>query len=234
MSFFKEALAIFKKTDLPFVKSYKESDKAYTFSFKKGKDITWRAGQHGLFTITHKKIKGATKPFTVSSSAKEEYVQITTEIGEQPSEFKQALLELTEGETIRMSGPVGAFYLKEDRPTLLIAGGIGVTPFRAMLKELENEQRNHPIHLLYIDSDKVFLYQDEFQTMASNQPFIVVSFLEARDDLYQKIDAFIQAYKNNGDYFVAGSKSMVGSMTNYLIKQEVSKKRIKKDSFYGY
>ena len=47
-----------------------------------------------------------------------------------------------------MSGPVGAFYLKEDRPTLLIAGGIGVTPFRAMLKELENEQRNHPIHLL--------------------------------------------------------------------------------------
>ena len=57
MSFFKDAIAIFKKRELAFIESYKESENVYTFLFEKEKDVTWKAGQHGLFTITHKKIK---------------------------------------------------------------------------------------------------------------------------------------------------------------------------------
>jgi NAD(P)H-flavin reductase len=71
MSFFKDTMAVFKKNELPLIEKYKESDGVYTFLFEKDKDLTWNAGQYGLFTIIHKKIKNATDPFSVASSPTE-------------------------------------------------------------------------------------------------------------------------------------------------------------------
>ncbi|WP_329958829.1 hypothetical protein [Sporosarcina sp. G11-34] len=48
-------------------------------------------------------------------------------------------MELKQGMHVKMSGPVGDFYLKDNNPSLLIAGGIGITPFRSILKQLETE-----------------------------------------------------------------------------------------------
>ena len=140
MSFFQDTLSIFKKRDLFFLESYKESEDVYTFLFKKEIDLTWKAGQHGLFSITHKKIKNPTKPFTVSSAPTENVVRLTLGIGDNPSDFKKAMLELKQGMNVRMSGPVGSFYLKDNNPSLLIAGGIGITPFRSILKQVEAER----------------------------------------------------------------------------------------------
>ncbi|MBZ9534268.1 hypothetical protein KGR20_08315 [Cytobacillus oceanisediminis] len=71
MSFFQDMIAVFKKRELVFIESYKESEYVYTFVFEKEKDLTWKAGQHGLFSITHKKVKNPTKPFTISSAPSE-------------------------------------------------------------------------------------------------------------------------------------------------------------------
>src|SRR5690606_32155564 len=112
MSFFRDALSIFKKRDLLFLDSYQEVKGVYTFLFKKEDDLNWKAGQYGLITITHKKIKNTTKPFTIASAPHENVVRITTRISNNPSDFKQALLELIPGKHIRMAGPVGSFFLK--------------------------------------------------------------------------------------------------------------------------
>ena len=80
-----------------------------------------------------------TRPFTLASAPAEKVVKITTRISNDPSEFKKALLELKQGMKISMSGPVGSFYLKDNSPTLLIAGGIGITPFRSIVKQIEIE-----------------------------------------------------------------------------------------------
>jgi len=153
MSFIKDALAIFKKRELLFLESSKESQDVYSFLFEKDKELSWKAGQHGLFSITHKKIKNPTRPFTVASASTENIVKLTMKMNDNPSEFKQAMLELKQGMKISMAGPVGSFYLKEDRPTMLIAGGIGITPFRAILKQIAAERKSieQPIHLLLIN-----------------------------------------------------------------------------------
>ena len=39
-----------------------------------------------------------------------------------------------------MSGPIGSFYLKDNNPALLIAGGIGITPFSSILKQVEESK----------------------------------------------------------------------------------------------
>ena len=235
MSFFKDAIAIFKKRELVFIESYKESENAYTFLFEKEKDVTWKAGQHGLFTITHKKIKNGTRPITVASAPAENVIQITLGISDTPSDFKKAMLELQPGMKISMSGPVGSFYLQDDSPSILIAGGIGITPFRSMLKQIEAEGNGvgNKIHLLYMDSKKSFVFKDELEKTANNTS-VDITYLEARNDLQQEINKLSSLYENNGKYYIAGPKSMVESISAHLQSNSISKKSIKKDVFFGY
>lgn len=235
MSFFQDLLSIFKKRELLFLERYKESDDVYTFLFEKEKDLTWKAGQHGLFSITHKKIKKPTRPFTIASAPTENVVKITMSISDTPSDFKKAMLELKQGMKVTMSGPVGSFYLKDNSPTLLVAGGIGITPLRSMVKQIESEGYGvgKHIHLLYLDSKKSYIYKDELVTSANNTS-ITVTYVDSRNDLHQEIDKFSSLNKNIGIYYIAGPKSMVDSISSYLQDNNISKKNIKKDAFYGY
>jgi NAD(P)H-flavin reductase len=235
MSFFQDALSMFKKRDLSFLESYKESEDVYTFLFEKENDLRWIAGQHGLFTITHKKIKNKTRPFTIASAPSENEVRLTMRIGENPSDFKKAMLELKQGMTINMTGPLGSFNLQDNSPSLLIAGGIGITPFRSILKQIESEGNdvNMPIHLLYMDSSKSFIFKDELDAIVNNTS-ISVMYLDSRDDLFHKIDTFTTLNKGNGNYLIAGPKSMVKTVFNFLKSKHIPKKNINKDAFYGY
>lgn len=236
LSFFQDTLSVFKKSDLLFLESYKESVGVYTFLFKKENDLTWKAGQHGLFTITHKKIKNPTKPFTVASAPGENIVRITTRISENPSDFKKAMLELKQGMKIKIAGPVGNFYLKEDNsPSVLIAGGIGITPYRSILKQIEidgNRDENH-ISLLYLDSGKSYLFKEELDRIAKIL-FVNITYLDSRDQLHKEINKFINLYKDKGNYFISGPKSMVDSISVFLQSENILKRNIKKDSFFGY
>ncbi|MBY0161684.1 FAD-dependent oxidoreductase [Paenibacillus lautus] len=234
MGFIKDFLSIFQKRELIFIESRKESEDAYTFSFEKGPDLSWKAGQYGLFSITHKTMKNATKPFSISSVPSENVVNITTRIGDNPSEFKKAMLELKPGMHMKMSGPVGSFHLEPESPSLLIAAGIGMTPFRSILKQTAaGKGELKPIQLLYLDSKKSYLFKDELDAIASH-PSIQVSYLDSRTDLDLEIDKFIAQHKGRGKYLVAGPKSMVESVAAYLQSKDVSKQNIKKDAFFGY
>ncbi|MFD2043348.1 FAD-dependent oxidoreductase [Ornithinibacillus salinisoli] len=235
MSFFQDMLSIFKKRELLFLESYKESEGVYTFLFEKEKDLNWKAGQHGLFNITHKSIKNATRPFTLASAPNENVVKITIGISDDPSDFKKAMLELKQGMKVSMSGPVGSFYLEDNSPSILIAGGMGITPFRSIVKQIEAEGNGieEPIHLLYLDSKKSYIYKDELDEIANNTS-ISVTYLDSRDDLHQEIDRLTTLYKNNSKYYVAGPKSMVNSISIYLRNHSIAKRNIKKDVLIGY
>lgn len=235
MGFLQDAISIFKKREVAFLESYEESGNAYTFLFEKGNDITWKAGQHGLFTITHKKIKNGIRPISVASAPAENVIQLTLGISDSPSEFKKAMLELKPGMKVSMSGPVGSFYLKDDSPSILIAGGIGITPFRSMLKQIEAEGNGagKQIHLLYMDSKRSFVYKDELDGIA-NDTSIDVTYLDSREDFHQEISKLSRLYENNAKYYIAGPKSMVESITGDLQSNAISKKSIKKDVFFGY
>lgn len=235
MGFFQDMIAVFKKRELRFIESIQELEDVYTFVFEKEKDLTWEAGQHGLFTITHKKIKNGTKPFTIASAPSENVIKITTRIGENPSEFKKAMLELKQGMTVKMSGPLGSLSLKENTPTILIAGGIGITPYRSMLQqmELEGNSKYKDIHILYMDSEKSYLFRDELDRI-SKKISVTVEYLDSRNQLQQEIEKYIDLYKNNAQYYIAGPKSMVESISNSLQDKQVSKRNMKKDAFFGY
>jgi glycine betaine catabolism B len=76
---------------------------------------------------------GAVRSFSMSSSPSEPgRISVTCKISDTP--FKQALARLRPGDTAEVVGPLGAFLLERDRPSVFLAGGIGVTPFRGMMR----------------------------------------------------------------------------------------------------
>lgn len=234
MGFFQDISPIFKKVELPFLERRQELGDIYTFIFEMGDDLNWKAGQHGVFTINHKKIKKPTRPFSVASAPTEKKVMISMRIGDNPSEFKRAMLELKQGMTISMRGPIGPMYIDNHSPTLLIAGGIGITPFRAILKHIQLNRKDfaQQIQLLYIDSQGSFLYQDELDKI-SKDASVGINYLASRDELYREVDNFTSKHNNDSYYYVAGAKSMVDSVTAYLKNNKISKRQIKKDAFMG-
>lgn len=54
------------------------------------------------------------------------------------------------GESLKLTGPLGSFYLRPvERPLLFLAGGTGLAPFLSMLEVLANEKSEQKIHLIY-------------------------------------------------------------------------------------
>lgn len=235
MSKWKEFFKVFQKNPITFVESYHEHDDIYTFVFEKPDSLKWRAGQQGLYDITHKDIKDKTRPFSIPVIPSENRLQITTRIRENKSDFKQALLELKPGMQISLSGPVGFFYLDNTDPTLLIAGGIGVTPFRSILRKLEEDKNpsGQSVTLLYLDSDQKYLFKEDLNRIALVDG-ISILYLKNREELFNHIHEFAAHYGNNGNYFMSGPTPFIDSVSSALKENNISKRRMKKDDFYGY
>jgi ferredoxin-NADP reductase len=88
-----------------------------------------------------------------------------------------ALFEnLAEGEAIDASGPYGRFCLMpadSNRRYLLIATGTGVTPYRAMLPQLEQLIATRGIEVVLLFGARTpqeLLYAEDFQAFAQRQP----------------------------------------------------------------
>lgn len=78
-------------------------------------------------------------------------------------EFTQQLFSGAAANTlIRIEGPLGQFWFREEsrRPALLIGGGTGYAPLRAMLRHLLERGDRRPLHLYWGAQSRVDLYED--------------------------------------------------------------------------
>jgi ferredoxin-NADP reductase len=135
---------------LRFRDSVAETHTVRTFRFDPtGGSFVWRAGQNLVMTIPglHDP-RGPTRPFTISSSPTEGgVVAVSTWMRESP--FKRHLAGLAAGATVENEAIEGEFVLEAGRPAVMIAGGIGVTPFRSMLRFAVDTRLEKPLVLVY-------------------------------------------------------------------------------------
>lgn len=128
-----------------------ESLYAKTFKFDlRNHDFTHQAGQYLTIDLPVEDPRGKRRPFTISSSPTEKgFVTITTRPG--PSPFKQTLNSLSIGSKVVSKAPFGNFILPADnsKSVLMLAGGIGITPFRSMIKFACDTQLPLAMTLLY-------------------------------------------------------------------------------------
>lgn len=70
--------------------------------------------------------------------------------------------EMREKDLLRMRGPLGTFYLREDsqRPAILVAGGTGFAPAKSMIEHVIYSGSPRPVHLYWGARARADLYMD--------------------------------------------------------------------------
>src|SRR4029079_14125705 len=123
------------------------------FKFSKP-SLQYKAGQYAYFAIggVYNDPKGPIRHFTIASSPTEDFILISTRIRSSP--YKKRLNSLQNGTSVKVRGPEGKFILHEDysKPAVFLSGGIGVTPFRSMIKYATD--KNLPVRIIMFDSNK--------------------------------------------------------------------------------
>ncbi len=176
------------------------------------------------------------RTYSLSSSPTEPDLMITFKEG--LSEIKQALAGSTPGDTATITafGNDYEFHLDEHRDSVLIAGGVGVAPFRSMMKEVVDRRRSGSLEMVYLNQTDDFLFKDEFDAWQrelgeARLHYVVTKGLK-RKDRERMLRDIIPVTAHH--YFIAGPEGMIDSTEALLDTMGVDHDDIRIDSFGGY
>ena len=235
------------KVELRLKEIQKISDRVMNYVFIPTKRFNFIAGQYMEWTLDHVGLdfRGNRRSFTLASSPTEETVQLGVKFYNPSSTFKYALSNMKQGDSIYASQLAGNFILRgnERKKLVFIAGGIGVTPFRSMVKYVTDKQINADIIVLYAVSDPAeFAYLEEFKQAEKYGVRLarIVTTPKTVEDEYVHsqvnaglISTLIPDY-NDRFFYISGPNAMVDAIHSELRTIGVSRTHIKKDHFSGY
>lgn len=223
------------------------SDRVYNYIFIPDTPFSFLPGQYMEWTLPNVPYdsRGNRRAFTIASSPTEPEVHIGLKYYEPASAYKATFMQMQPGDVMYASQLAGDFTLNgnEKKKLAFIAGGIGITPFRSMIKYLTDNEIRADIILLYLVSDSAeFAYATELNQAASLgisvMPVItnknkvmpgVVNASLSSDLLQQAIPDYSERM-----FYISGPNKLVEAAQNYLHDLHVSAKNIKTDHFSGY
>ncbi len=212
--------------------------------------VNYQPGQYMEWTLPHHlpDSRGNRRFFTLASSPTENSLRIGVKFFPSSSSFKQSLQNLKPGGQIIASQLSGEFTLPKDltKKLVFIAGGIGVTPFRSIIKYLLDKNEKRDITLFYsVKTIKEAAYQDLFieaEKKLGIKTIINLTDLEKLPPNWtgQKgtiTDAVIKS--NVPDYkerifYLSGPHAMVDAFEVMLKQMGIPGNQIKTDYFPGY
>ena len=226
-----------------------EGTTAFRFEFE-GQDFTFKPGQYVSLTVPnplYQDAKGSTRSFSIASSPQDRFLLIATRMS--GSALNRTLAGVPLSTRVEVRGPLGSFTLPQDasRPIVLVAGGIGITPFRSMVKHATEQSLPHRLTLIYSNrtpQDAPFL--DELHAWERQNPnFRFVPTItkpeQARVSWHGRtgyIDgAFVREVveeRARAVVYAAGPPGMVGGVARALAEAGVADDQIRTEEFDGY
>lgn len=232
-----------------FLKYKKEiADDTQLFGFESpDADISYAPGQYACLKLALKypDEKGAERFFSIvnppGTGSRGGKIEIATRISD--TGFKQTLAGLQAGEAAEITKIGGRFILPEDtaKQIVMVAGGVGITPFKCMLEDLALKEEKRKITLLYSNKNKAnTAFYDELARMAQTGYLHKVFFVMTRDDAWpgpkgRMNAAFIAdnlpGYREK-HFMVAGPPNFVAGISQAL--EELKIGSVKLEKFFGY
>lgn len=208
----------------------------YDFVFNRGEGFDFTPGQYMEWTLEHEKpdSRGNRRYFTIASSPTENEVRIGVKFYNPASSFKKMMLALTPGMKISVSQLAGDFTLPSNPSEKLVflAGGIGITPFRSMIKYLIDKNEKRDIVLLYADkSSEDVVYKDVFDQAQQNLGIKTVYSVGrfTPDSIISQVPDFKERV-----FYISGPHTMVESFEKALSEIGIPRSKIKTDYFPGF
>lgn len=218
------------------------------FVFTLEKRFPYRPGQYMEWTLGHDNMdtRGNRRYFTLSSSPTESDIRLGIKFYEQSSSFKLALGQIPTGGTIIASQLAGNFTLPHDttQKLVFIAGGIGVTPFRSMVKYMIDMKEKRDVVMLYSNRTmQDIAYKDIFDI--AEETLDIRTVYAVTDDVPSELPpsfrkGFITADMIRAEipdfaerqFYISGPHSMVAMFEKTL--KQMGVKHIKIDFFPGF
>jgi ferredoxin-NADP reductase len=220
------------------------------FYLDRPEGLEFQAGQ--FFNITllspdETDLEGNTRALSIASAPHEQNLMVATRL--RTTAFKRSLNSLPTGTELLLQGPFGSMTLPRNttRPAVLLAGGIGITPFRSLVWSETQSFSARKLFLFYsvrVPEEAAFL--EELQDM------------EQLNSFYKFICTVTQPDKSRmawrGEtgrisiellskwipdlslpiYYIAGPPAMVTGVRQLLIAAGVAEEDIRAEEFYGY
>jgi Flavodoxin reductases (ferredoxin-NADPH reductases) family 1 len=221
------------------------SPSSWEFDFRARTPVSFRSGQFVELTLPHRgaDFRGWRRVFSIAS-APGDVLRFGIRLPERASSFKRALLDLEPGAVVSATGVGGDFVLPGDpaRPLLLVAGGIGITPFVGHLEELAASRESRDLAVVYaVSSIDDLAYADRLRAAGCR---VAIASVERPADLPAGWDwigperltgasllAAVPDIRSRSVY-LSGPPSMVAGLTRALRRAGV--RRIHTDVFVGY
>src|SRR3954452_9776293 len=213
-----------------------------------GEEVDFQPGQYfwvELLTPPYDDEKGPRRHISVVSSPTERGVlALATRLRD--SAFKRSLAELPEGAEVDVEQPKGSFLLPEDtdRHYVFLAGGIGITPFRSMLRFIADKGLDYEITLVYSNRDRESsAFFEELEELASRIPRFRVVFTmdedpswdgESRRIAPEMLQDVLGAELKNFQFMIAGPPGMAKAVEASLLEAGIPEDQVQSDSFSGY
>jgi ferredoxin-NADP reductase len=159
--------------------------------------------------------------------------------------FKRTLSELEVGDEVQVEEPKGSFLLPEDTAAeyVFVAGGIGITVFRSMLRYIADESLPYDVTLVYSNRDsESAAFLDELEGLEQRieglQVILTMTDEPAWAGETRHLDASVLGELVGGldgkVFLVAGPPKMAEAVADSLIGAGLAEERVLADSFSGY
>jgi ferredoxin-NADP reductase len=233
------------------LKSHEEvADETMAFHFEKPTGFSFMPGQCIDVTLQNPPetdAEGNGRTFSIASAPYEDFLMVATRLRD--TAFKRVLSTLAPGAEVKIEGPSGSLRLHNDksRAAVVLAGGIGITPFRSILLNATREKLPVRIFVFYANrrpEDAAFL--DELQELERRNPnYKLIACMSEMKKSHRSwhgetgvIDVKMLAKHLNevGSpiYYVTGPPAMVKATHTVLNGMRVDDDDIRIEEFAGY
>jgi ferredoxin-NADP reductase len=211
--------------------------------------FAYAPGQYLECTLDHPRAdeRGNRRFFTLASSPTEDVVHLGVRFYRQGSTYKRAMATMDARSKLFGAQIAGDFTLPPDpkRKLVFIAGGIGITPYRSMLKYLLDTKQRRDIILIYINkSPQDIIYRD---VLGEAQSKLGVKMLYALTDMETipqnwgghrgrvTAETLLQAVPDHRErtFYLSGPPDLVYAYERLLHEAGVHGRQIKRDFFPG-
>ena len=220
------------------------------FHFEKPDGFDFKPGQSVDLTLINPPetdSEGNTRTFSIVSATFENQLIFATRMRD--TAFKRSLKKVALGTLVKMDSAMGSFTLHKNsaKPAVLLAGGIGITPFFSIVRQADHDRAPHKLFLFYSNrrpEDAAFL-ETLLELEKSNPNFRLIATMTQMSNSKKKWDGetglikkdMLSSHLGNLQgpiYYVAGPPAMVTDMRKMLVASGVDEDDIRSEEFAGY
>ncbi|MBF7096466.1 4Fe-4S binding protein [Alkalibacter mobilis] len=210
------------------IRSINDTTNEYVFKFEDD-DIKYTSGQFILVKIQD--IPEMYRAYSISGFDSENKT-VTIDVKKAPNGYGTGIIFDTfkEGDKVTLQGPMGHELIvdKEAKEVVMVAGGIGITPFRAIVKDLvENESNIEKFTLVYgANYENEFMFDDEFKSFAEKSDKFDYVKVAAFDDNFKGPRGFVtdvlkEMNLNENKIYMCGPPPMTKAAEKMLLSMDV-------------